>query len=69
VYDVAAKHFTDAINIDKNYAEAWYNRGYCYELMGDVMHAKSDYQQAIMIKANYQRAIDGLNRVDALSNQ
>jgi tetratricopeptide (TPR) repeat protein len=66
VYDVAAKHFTDAINVDKNYAEAWYNRGYSYELLGDVMKAKSDYQQAIMIKPNYQRAVDGLNRVDAL---
>lgn len=64
VYDVAAKHFTDAINSDKNYAEAWYNRGYCFELLGDVMNAKNDYQQAIMLRPNYQRAIDGQNRID-----
>ncbi len=69
VYDVAIQHFTDAINCDKNYAEAWYNRGYCYELLGDIMNAKKDYQQAIMIKPNYQRAVDGLNRVDELSHK
>lgn len=66
VYDVAVQHFTRAIEVDNNYAEAWYNRGYCYELMGDVMHARSDYKQATMLKINYQRAIDGLNRVDKL---
>jgi tetratricopeptide (TPR) repeat protein len=69
VYDVAAKHFTDAINLDKNYAEAWYNRGYCYQLLGDVMKAKSDYQQAIIIKPNYQLAIDRLNEVDGIINK
>jgi len=66
VYDVAAKHFTDAINCDPNYAEAFYNRGYCYELLGNVMYAKADYQQAIKLKVNYQRAIDGLNRLDKI---
>jgi tetratricopeptide (TPR) repeat protein len=66
VYDVAARHFSDAINCDPNYAEAWYNRGYCYELLGNVMQAKADYQQAIKIKPNYQRAIDGMNRIDAI---
>jgi tetratricopeptide (TPR) repeat protein len=69
VYDVAAKHFTDAINIDPNYAEAWYNLGYCHELLGDVMNAKANYQKAIMIRPNYQRAIEGLNRIDAIINK
>ncbi|HOY31037.1 MAG TPA: tetratricopeptide repeat protein [Bacteroidales bacterium] len=66
VYDVAVKHFTDAINADPNYAEAYYNRGYCYELLGNVMYARSDYQQALKIKVNYQKAVDGLNRIDKL---
>ncbi len=66
VYDVAVQHFTRAIEVDKNYAEAWYNRGYSYELMGDVMNARSDYKQATMLKPNYQRAVDGLNRLDKL---
>ncbi len=69
VFDVAAKHFSDAIKADPNYAEAYYNRGYCYELLGDVMNAKKDYQQATMVRPNYQKAIDGLNRIDAIINQ
>jgi tetratricopeptide (TPR) repeat protein len=69
VYDVAAKHFTDAINCDPNYAEAYYNRGYCYELLGNVMYARADYQQALKLKVNYQKAIDGMNRIDKISKK
>lgn len=66
VYDVAAKHFTDAINSDNNFTEAWYNRGYCYELLGDMNRSKADYQQALKLKPGYSKAIDGLNRLDVL---
>jgi tetratricopeptide (TPR) repeat protein len=66
VYDVAARHFSEAIKVDPEYAEAWYNRGYCYELLGDVMNAKTNYQRAVSIRPNYQRAVDGLNRIDAI---
>lgn len=66
VYDMAAKHFTDAINADPDYAEAWYNRGYCYELLGDVQRARSDYQRALQIRVNYQKAVEGMNRLDKL---
>jgi tetratricopeptide (TPR) repeat protein len=68
VYDVAAKYFTAAIQCDPNYAEAYYNRGYCYELVGNINFARTDYQQALKIKANYQRAIDGMNRLDKISH-
>ncbi len=67
VYDVAIKHFTDAINCDPSYAEAYYNRGYCYELVGNVMFARQDYQKALKIKVNYQKAIDGMNRIDKMT--
>ncbi len=67
VYNVAAKHFTDAINCDPNYAEAYYNRGYCYELLGNIKFARDDYQQALKIKVNYQKAIEGMNRLDNVS--
>jgi tetratricopeptide (TPR) repeat protein len=68
VYDVAANYFTTAIKCDPNYFEAWYNRGYCYELLGNINFARTDYQQALKIKNNYQRAIDGMNRLDKISH-
>jgi tetratricopeptide (TPR) repeat protein len=67
VYDVAIKHFTAALQIDPNYPEALYNRGYCYELLGNINFARADYQQALKVKTNYQRAIDGMNRLDRIS--
>jgi tetratricopeptide (TPR) repeat protein len=67
VYDVAIRYFSGALQCDPNYAEAWYNRGYCYELLGNIIYARADYQQALKVKTNYQRAIDGLNRLDKIS--
>lgn len=64
VYDVAIRHFTDAITADPNYAEAYYNRGYSYELRGDVNNARTDYKQAMKIKPNYTKAVEGMNRLD-----
>ncbi len=69
VYDVAIKYFTEAIKSDANYAEAWYNRGYCYELLGNISFARTDYQQALKVRINYQKAIDGLNRLDKISHK
>jgi len=63
-YNEAIRNFTAAINIDKNYAEAHYNRGYTYELMKDVAKAKIDYKMAMSIRTNYQKAIEGMNRLD-----
>jgi tetratricopeptide (TPR) repeat protein len=67
VYDVAIKYFTNAIQCDPNYAEAYYNRGYCFELLGNINSARADYQEALKIRNNYQRAIDGMNRLDKIS--
>jgi len=65
-YDVAVENFTNAIICDPTYFEAYYNRGYCYELLGNVVFARKDYEQALKIKVNYQKAIDGMNRIDKL---
>ncbi len=64
LYDQAIGYFTDAIQSNPRYAEAYYNRGYCYELLGNIEAARKDYQQALSIKTNYQKAIEGLNRLD-----
>ena len=63
-YEEAVKHFTKVIEIDNNYAEAYYNRGYAYELLKEFTKARNDYKKASDIKINYQRAVDGLNRLD-----
>jgi tetratricopeptide (TPR) repeat protein len=67
VYDAAIKHFTDAIIVDPNYAEAYYNRGYSFELRGDINNARTDYIQAMKIKPNYSKAVEGMNRLDKIS--
>ena len=69
VYNVAIKHFSDAIMCDPTYAEAYYNRGYSYELSGNVMAARNDYKKALEIRVNYQKAIEGMNRLDNISRK
>jgi Tfp pilus assembly protein PilF len=60
----AALNFTEAIRRDPGYFEAYFNRGYAYELDGQYENASKDYHRALEIKVNYQNAIDGLNRLD-----
>jgi len=64
VYNVAIDYFSKAIAVAPDYYEAFYNRGYSYELRGDIFNAKKDYKTALELKTNYQKAIDGLNRIE-----
>ena len=64
VYNVAIQSFTNAIKCDPEYAEAYFNRGLAFETLGDVMNARMDYEKSLQISKNYQKAIDGLNRLD-----
>ncbi|MCX6230883.1 MAG: tetratricopeptide repeat protein [Bacteroidetes bacterium] len=63
-YNEAIKNFTDAITVDQNYAEAYYNRGYAYELLKQFDKARNDYKTALSKKVNYQKAVEGMNRLD-----
>lgn len=63
-YASAIEFFTDAINIRNDYAEAYYNRGLAYELMLNVEASQSDYRKSLEYNPNYEKAIDGLNRID-----
>lgn len=65
-FGAAARFFTQAIDLDKSYVDAYFNRGYCYELLGDLDKAREDYNTALRISPNYDRAINGLNRLDSL---
>jgi tetratricopeptide (TPR) repeat protein len=59
-----AEYFTQVIELNPQYTEAYYNRGYCYELSGKTDLARKDYQKTLEISANFQKAIEGLNRLD-----
>lgn len=65
-YLKAVESFTKALDLDPGYAEAMYNRGYAYELAGDYTNASKDYKQVLRISENNDKAIQGLNRLDAL---
>jgi len=62
-YEEAEKWFGKAIYWNPKYANAWYNRGFSYELDGKLAKAKADYQKAMEIEPNFPLAIKGLNRI------
>lgn len=63
-YEEAVVFFTKAIEIDPNYIEAIYNRGFSSELLGHYDNARQDYMYALKLVNNYPLAIEGLNRLD-----
>lgn len=62
-YKSAIVHFTDAIRINDNYVEAFFNRGVCYEYTGDLQAAEKDYRHALSIVPNYKLAKDRLSKI------
>jgi tetratricopeptide (TPR) repeat protein len=63
-YAKAVTYFTKALNLDPKYTDAFYNRGYCYELMKETDNARNDYQEILKLKVNDPKAIEALNRLD-----
>ena len=45
--------FTKAIEIDPNYADAYYNRGIVYGKQGNLTQSASDFAKALIINPNY----------------
>lgn len=62
-YQQAMKYFGDAINADPNYFEAYYMRGVCNEKLKNIDAAAGDYKMALNIKADYDKAKEGLKRI------
>lgn len=60
----AIRYFDMAVQLKPDYYEAIFNLGLCYERTGDVLKARELYHQALNIKTNYPKAIEGLNRID-----
>ena len=49
-YDEAIKYFTKAISHEPRFYQAYYNRGYAYELKEKYQQARSDYQRSLKLK-------------------
>lgn len=64
-YKQAIESFTKAIEIDKENVDAYYNRALAYELSGDQAMARTEYNKILRMQVNDDRAIKGLNRLDA----
>lgn len=60
----AIRWFTKVIELDPEYTDAWYNRGFCHELAKQYKQAREDYEQTLVLVPNYPLAIKGLNRLD-----
>ncbi len=65
-YAEGVTYFSKAIALDSRYTDAWYNRGYCYELLKDKEKAGNDYQQVLKLNVNDPKAVEGMNRLDKL---
>lgn len=61
-YKSAIIHFTDAIRVNGQYTEAFYNRGVAFELLGDTKSAEKDYRQALSIEPTFKLANDKLKK-------
>ncbi len=62
-YEQAITYFDKALEIKPDYHEALYNKAYCLELLGEYQAAADLYNEVLSIEVNYQKAIDGLNRI------
>ncbi|MAW20825.1 MAG: hypothetical protein CMD16_00330 [Flavobacteriales bacterium] len=63
LYDIAANNFSDAIYSNSEFYEAYYSRGNCFETLGNVLQAESDYKRAVAINPEYTYAIEALDNL------
>jgi tetratricopeptide (TPR) repeat protein len=69
LYDVATNNFSDAIYSDSDFYEAYYSRGICFENLGNIAQAESDYKRAVEINPDYSYAIEALLRLKENNNK
>jgi tetratricopeptide (TPR) repeat protein len=65
-YQLALEHFTEALQIDPNYVEAYYGRGVSYHALGDEKQARDNYQQCLRINPDYKPAQIELKQLNKL---
>lgn len=62
-YPDAREQFSKAIQLMPTYAQAYYNRGLCYERESRLDSALADYQRAIALAPDMTLAAEGLGRM------
>lgn len=63
-YPKAVEYFTKVIELKPEFTDAWYNRGFAWEMLKNVENSRNDYLKALELTPNYQRAVDGMNRIE-----
>jgi tetratricopeptide (TPR) repeat protein len=64
-YDMAIADYTQAIELNPNYAAAYFNRGLAFRRKGDLDHAAKAYADSLATFPGYHRASAGLAKVRA----
>lgn len=59
----ALEYFTKAIEINSNYLEAYFARGYTYTKLKDKESAKADYNMCLKLQPNYEAAVEAINEM------
>ena len=59
----ALENFTKAIEVNPNYLEAYFARGYTYTKLKDKESAKADYNMCLKLEPNYELAVDAINNL------
>jgi len=63
-YSKALEYFTKVIEQNDQMADAYFARGYCYELLKDKAKAKEDYKKCLSIDPNFTEATVGLRQLN-----
>ena len=69
LYDIAVNNFSDAIYSNSEFYEAYYSRGNCFENLGNILQAESDYKRAIELNPKYNFAIEALESLIKNNNK
>ncbi len=62
-YSEAIQWYGRAFGADPQYYAALYNRGLCYELLGDKTSAAADFRRTLTIEPGYDLAVSALKRL------